>query len=99
MLEKLAASETDPARAQVAWLLAARSAALGGTPQSKEQALILFDKAIETKGTVSSLANLEKARHLIDMYRLAGSLRVSPEVDQIAARGRPAATARRAAAR
>ena len=31
VLEKLAASETDPARAQVAWLLAARSAALGGT--------------------------------------------------------------------
>ena len=71
VLEKLAASETRPARAQVAWLLAARSAALGGTPQSKEQALILFDKAIETKGTVGSLAHLEKARHLIDMYRLA----------------------------
>ncbi|MEO0017750.1 MAG: hypothetical protein RLZZ522_1033 [Verrucomicrobiota bacterium] len=71
VLEKLAASETNPARAQVAWLLAARSAALGGTPQSKEQALILFDKAIETQGSVSSLARLEKARHLIDMYRLS----------------------------
>lgn len=70
VLEKLAASETNLARAQVAWLLAARSAALGGTPQSKEQALILFDKAIESTGTVSPLANLEKARHLIDMYRL-----------------------------
>jgi TolA-binding protein len=71
VLEKLAASENDPVRAQVAWLLAARSAALGGTPQSKEQALILFDKAIETTGSVSSLAHLEKARHLIDMYRLS----------------------------
>jgi TolA-binding protein len=71
VLEKLAAVETNPARAQVAWLLAARSAALGGTPQSKEQALILFDKAIETPGSVGSLAYLEKARHLIDMYRLS----------------------------
>jgi outer membrane protein assembly factor BamD (BamD/ComL family) len=71
VLEKLAASETHPARAQVAWLLAARSAALGGTPQSKEQALILFDKAIETAGPVSSLAHLEKTRHLIDMNRLS----------------------------
>ena len=71
VLEKLAASETDPARAQVAWLLAARSAALGGTPQSKEQALILFDKAIETAGPVGALARLEKARHLIDMNRLS----------------------------
>jgi TolA-binding protein len=71
VLEKLAAAETNPARAQVAWLLAARSAALGGTPQSKEQALILFDKAIETTGSVSALAHLEKGRHLIDMYRLS----------------------------
>lgn len=71
VLEKLAASETNPVRAQVAWLLAARSAALGGTPQSKEQALILFDNAIETPGSVGSLAHLEKARHLIDMYRLS----------------------------
>lgn len=71
VLEKLAAAEANPARAQVAWLLAARSAALGGTPQSKEQALILFDKAIQTQGSVGSLAHLEKARHLIDMYRLS----------------------------
>jgi hypothetical protein len=70
-LEKLAATETNPTRAQVAWLLAARSAALGGTPKSKEEALILFDKAIDRKGPVSSLASLEKARHLIDIYRLA----------------------------
>ena len=70
VLEKLAASDTHPARAQVAWLLAARSAALGGTSQSKEEALILFDKAIEARGPVSSIAILEKARHLIDMNRL-----------------------------
>jgi outer membrane protein assembly factor BamD (BamD/ComL family) len=71
VLEKLAASDTNSTRAQIAWLLAARSAALGGTSQSKEESLILFDKAIEAKGPVSSMACLEKARHLIDMYRLA----------------------------
>jgi thioredoxin-like negative regulator of GroEL len=71
VLEKLAAADTNPARAQAAWLLAARAAALGGTPQSKEEALILFDKAIQSQGPVSSIAALEKARHLIDIYRLA----------------------------
>lgn len=71
VLEKLAAADSDPARAQAAWLLAARSAALGGTPKSKEEALILFDKAIESEGPVAPLAILEKARHLIDIYRLA----------------------------
>ena len=62
VLEKLAASDTDPARAQAAWLLAARSAALVRTSQSKQEALILFDKAIEAKGPVGSIASLEKAR-------------------------------------
>lgn len=70
-LEKLAAAETHLPQAQVAWLLAARAAALGGTPKSKEEALILFDKAIAGKGPVNTLAGLEKARHLIDMDRLA----------------------------
>ncbi len=71
VLEKLAATDTNPARAQTAWLLAARAAALGGTPQSKEEALILFDKAIESKGELAAVATLEKAGHLIDLYRLA----------------------------
>lgn len=70
VLEKLAATDTDPARAQAAWLLAARAASLGGTPQSKEEALALFDKAGATEGPVTSIAMLEKARHLIDLYRL-----------------------------
>jgi hypothetical protein len=70
VLEKLAASETEPARAQAAWLLAARSAALVPTAQSRRQALTLFDKAIETGGDVSSLAKLEQARLMIDMNRL-----------------------------
>lgn len=70
VLEKLAASDKDPARSQAAWLLAARAAALGGTPQSKEDALILFDKAAGIKGPVTAIASLEKARNLIDSYRL-----------------------------
>lgn len=70
VLEKLAATDQNPARTQVAWLLAARSAALGGTPQSKEQALVLFDHAISGKGPLSSVATLEKAGHLIETYRL-----------------------------
>ncbi len=68
-LEKLAARDTDLPRAQAAWLLAARSAALGGTEASKKEALILFDKAIETSGPVTAVASLEKARHLIDLTR------------------------------
>ena len=71
VLKKLADSETHPTRAQVAWLLAARSAALGGTPQSKEEAILLFDKAIASQGPLAAIATLEKAEHLIDMYRLA----------------------------
>jgi TolA-binding protein len=70
VLEKLAAADTNPVRAQSAWLLAARSAALGGTPKSKEEALILFDKTIESGGPLSAVATLEKASHLINMSRL-----------------------------
>lgn len=66
VLEKLAASSTDTDRSQAAWLLAARSAALGGTEASKKEALILFDKAIETGGPLTAISSLEKARHLID---------------------------------
>ena len=70
VLEKLAATDSLPVRAQAAWLLAARSAALGGTPQSREQATTLFDKAVEIKGPLSAIAMLEEAGHLIDLYRL-----------------------------
>ena len=70
VLEKLAATDPLPARAQAAWLLAARSAALSGTPQSREQATTLFEKAAEIKGPLTAIAMLEEAGHLIDMYRL-----------------------------
>jgi tetratricopeptide (TPR) repeat protein len=70
VLEKLAATDADPARAEVAWLMAARSAALVPTSQSQQEALILFDKVISLKRPLSSLAMLEKARLMIDMNRL-----------------------------
>lgn len=70
VVEKLAASDGNPARAQAAWLLAARSAALVPTLQSQQEALVLFAKAVETDGPVTPVARLEKARLLIDMNRL-----------------------------
>lgn len=71
VLEELAATDDDPARAQAAWLLAARSAALVPTSQSQQEALILFDKAITSPHPLAPLARLEKARLMIDMNRLA----------------------------
>jgi TolA-binding protein len=70
-LEALAFSDPDPVQAQTAWLLAARSAALGGTPQSKDEALKIFDKAIAAKGLLTAIATLEKAEHLTDLYRFS----------------------------
>jgi len=70
VLEKLAATDTDVARAQASLLIAARSAALGGTPKSREEALVLFDKAINRGGPVTSIAVLEKARLMIDVIEL-----------------------------
>lgn len=70
-LEKLAATDTDPARAQAAWLLAARSAALVPTLRSREEALGLFDHAIAAGGNVTALARMLKARLLIDLGKLA----------------------------
>ena len=70
VLQKLAASDTDPGRAQAAGLLAARSAALVPTSQSQQEALALFDKVIDSKGSVASIARLEKARLMIDLNRL-----------------------------
>lgn len=70
VLEKLAATDPLPFRAQAAWLLAARAAALGSTPESREQAITLFDKAAEIKGPLTSIAMLEEAAHLIDIYQL-----------------------------
>ncbi|MES2995478.1 MAG: tetratricopeptide repeat protein [Verrucomicrobiota bacterium] len=71
VVEKLAAENPDSAHAQAAWLLAARAAALVPTSQSRQEAIVLFDKAISNNGPLGSLAKLEKARLLIDMGRLA----------------------------
>jgi len=73
-LEKIAATESSPPRAQAAWLLAARAAALIPSPQSREEALLLFDHAITIKGPLQPLASMEKARLLIDLDRLADAL-------------------------
>lgn len=70
VLEKLAASEPGTQRSQAALLLAARSAALGATVQSREEALAIFEKAIEINGPLRSLARLEKARLNIDLNRI-----------------------------
>lgn len=70
IFEKLATSEPGTQRTQAALLLAARSAALGATTQSREEALGIFDKAIAVDGPLRSLARLEKARLNIDLNRL-----------------------------
>ncbi len=70
VLQKLASSESDPARAQAAGLLAARAAALVPTRQSQQEALALFNKVIESKGSLGPIAILEKSRLMIDMNRL-----------------------------
>jgi len=67
VFEKLAGSLKDPHRAQSAWLLAARSAALIPTSQSRQEALGLFDRCLTIDGPLQSLAKLERARLMIDI--------------------------------
>jgi TolA-binding protein len=71
ILEKLAGADPSPPRAQLAWLLAARAAALVPSPQSREEAVMLFDHAIAIKAPLATIASLEKARLMIDLNRLA----------------------------
>lgn len=66
-LEKLAKADPEGPACQAAWLLAARSAALVPSPQSREESLKLYDKAIETKGPLAAAAVLEKARLMLDL--------------------------------
>jgi Uncharacterized protein conserved in bacteria len=70
VFEKLAFSDTNSDRAQAAWFLAARSAAFVAIPSSKEEALTLFDKAIETKGPLTPAIMMEKAALMITLNRL-----------------------------
>ncbi|HSP42752.1 MAG TPA: tetratricopeptide repeat protein [Luteolibacter sp.] len=71
VLEQVAATTPDTARAEAAMLLAARSAALVPTSQSQQEALALFRKVIDGKGPLAPVAILENARLMIDMNRLA----------------------------
>ena len=73
-LEKLANSEPGTQRAQAALLLAARSAALGATTQSREEALALFDRTMAADGPLKALALIEKARLLKDLNRLPAAI-------------------------
>lgn len=70
MFEKIAKTNPGSQRSQAALLLAARSAALGATSQSREEALSLFDQTIAINGPLQSLAILEKARLCIDLNRI-----------------------------
>jgi len=74
VLDKLATSDPGTQRSQAALLLAARSAALGATEQSREEALTLFDRTIAIDGPLRSLAILEKARLHIDLNRLPAAI-------------------------
>jgi predicted negative regulator of RcsB-dependent stress response len=73
-LERLAASEPGTQRSQAALLLAARSAALGATVQSREEALAIYDRTIAIDGPLKALAILEKARLFIDLNRLPAAI-------------------------
>lgn len=73
-LEKLASSEPGTQRSQAALLLAARSAALGATAQSREEALALFDRTMAIDGSLKELALFEKARLQIDLNRLPAAI-------------------------
>jgi len=70
ILEKLAASAPNDRNSPAALLLAARSAALGATVQSREESLILFGKVAEGTSGLAPLARLERAKLLTDLNRL-----------------------------
>ena len=74
-LEKLANTSTNPSRSQAAWLLAARAATLVQTPQSRQEALILYTKAAESSSPLSSVARLEMARLMIDMNQFEDAIK------------------------
>ncbi|KAB2638303.1 MAG: tetratricopeptide repeat protein [Verrucomicrobia bacterium] len=73
-LEKIAATDPTPPRAQAAWLLAARAASLIPSPQSREEALPLFDHAIAINAPLRPIASMEKARLLIDLDHLGDAI-------------------------
>jgi tetratricopeptide (TPR) repeat protein len=70
VFETIAKLNPGTQRSQASFLLAARSAALGATTQSREEAIALFDQAIAIEGPLGSLAILEKARLNMDLGRI-----------------------------
>ncbi len=89
-LERLASAEPGTQRSQAALLLAARSAALGATVQSRDEALELFDRAIANGGPLGPLARLEKARLNINLNRLPTAVASLTEAYESAAPDDPA---------
>jgi len=80
----------DPALSQAAFLLAARAAALGATAQSRDEALLLFDRAIALEDApLRGIAVLERARLLIDLNRLPVAISFLEESRQLMAPGDP----------
>ncbi|BCU79281.1 tetratricopeptide repeat protein [Luteolibacter sp. LG18] len=69
-LEKMAASAPNSPIAPAALMLAARSAALGATDQSREESLALYAKLIARNDALTPLARLERASLLNDLSRL-----------------------------
>lgn len=74
VLEKLAASAPNDRNAPAALMLAARSAALGATAQSREEGLILFSTVASGSSGLAPLAKLERARLLTDLNRLDATI-------------------------
>jgi outer membrane protein assembly factor BamD (BamD/ComL family) len=70
VLQQLAKDDTDPIRTQAALLLAASSAARVGTPQSREEALSLFERAGAMKGPLNALVMMKKGQLMIELNRL-----------------------------
>lgn len=79
-IEQSKLPEADDDLVQASFLLAARAAALGATTQSRDEALALFDRAIQVDhASLGGIAVLEKARLLIDLNRLDAAIGILRE--------------------
>ncbi len=80
-LQKL--EKSHPEKSAPALLIAARSAARTGTPQSLNEAIELFDRIIGSKSPLSAFASLEKARTLIDTKSTASLQQAAKELETL----------------
>jgi tetratricopeptide (TPR) repeat protein len=70
-MQTLATAHPDSPLAEVALFHSARAATLGGTPQSQEESLALYDQVIARNGPLCGQAQVRKIRALIDLNRAA----------------------------